>query len=113
MAVKNTETRNYDVEYDTLCNLFRNQDFSKCIDADYIEEAIIRNYIEFRYVRKTNISRYGRNFFIKVEKADEDITSVSVTTQSRKVTVLFDTSWKKEVTKVFDMIDILLKNKSN
>jgi hypothetical protein len=32
-----------------------------------------------------------------------------VTTQSRKVTVLFDTAWKKEVNKAFGFIDMLLR----
>lgn len=109
MAVKNTQTKNYDVSYDTLCNLFRNQDFRKCMDADYIEEAIISDYVEFRYIRKTTPFRYGRNFFIKVKKTGENTSSVSVTTQSRKVTVLLDTSWKKEVTQVFNFIDVLLR----
>lgn len=90
-----------------------NRDFSKCIDANYIEQAVISDYVEFRYVRKTNflkrIDDYGRNFFIKVEKIDENTTSVSVTTQSRKITVLHDSNWQKEVTKVFDFIDILLR----
>ena len=113
MAVKNTKTKQYDVEYDTMCALLRNPDFSKCLDANYIEEAILSDGVEFRYVRKTNLLKriddYGRNYFIKVNKKENGLTSVSISTQSRKVTVMIDTNWKKEVDKAFSFIDILLR----
>lgn len=113
MAVKNTKTRNYEIEYNTMCSLLRNPDFSKCLGVNYIEQAILSDCVEFRYVRKTDFLKrmddYGRNYFIRVKKIGENVTSVSVTTQSRKITVLHDSNWVREVDKVFEFIDILLR----
>lgn len=109
MAVKNTQTKEYNVPFETMRALLRKPEFSTLMDAPFIEEAILSDGVEFRYIRKTDIvRRYGRNYFIKLQKVDDNTTSVAVTTQSRKVTVLFDTSWKREVTKVFNYMDILL-----
>lgn len=113
MAIKNTASKNYNVDFETICDVLRNPDYSTCLDATYIEEAILSDGVEFRYVRKTNllkrINDYGRNFFIKITKESEKITNVAITTQSRKVTVLVDTNWKQEVDKAFSVIDILLR----
>lgn len=109
MAVKNTRARIYHCAFDRMCEILRSSDFSKCIDADFIEEAILSDGVEFRYVRKTDITRYGRNFFIKVKKTEDNATHVAVTTQSRKVTVLFDTAWKKEAERIFSLMDALLR----
>ena len=109
MAVKNTMSKNYTVDYEKIYSALRSSDFSKLLNVSFIEEAIIADEREFRYQRKTDIIRYyGRNFFIKVKELGEGEVCVFVTTQSRKVTVLFDTSWKLEAEKVFNILDVLL-----
>ena len=110
MAVKNTAMKDYNVSFDKICNALRCEDFIKCLAADLTEEVILGDAREFRYVRKTDIVRYyGRNYFVKVTPKGEDSVNVAVTTQSRKVTVLFDTAWKTEVDKIFAYIDLLIR----
>ena len=108
MAVKNSMTRTYTESADAIFRVLKSPDFSKCIDAAFYEEAILPDGNEFRYKRLTTATRYGRNFFILVKAAGEEVT-VSVTTQSRKVTVLFDTAWKRETTRAFEFLDMLLR----
>ena len=109
MAVKNTMSKTYPVDCEKIYAALRSPDFSKLLNAPFIEEAIIADEREFRYQRKTDMIRYyGRNFFIRVKETGEGEVCVSVTTQSRKVTVLLDTSWKPEAEKVFNILDVLL-----
>lgn len=109
MAVKNSMAKVYTLPADVICGILRSPDFSKCLDATFIEEAIQPDGIEFRYIRKTVATRYGRNFYIKVKRISEQEAGVSVTTQSRKVTVLFDTAWKREATRAFEFVELLLR----
>lgn len=108
MAVKNTKVQDYTMPFETVCAVLRRSDFSKLLDAQFIEEAITPDGREFRYQKKTTLMRYGRNYFVNVKMIGENHTSVAVTTQSRKVTVLIDTSWEKEVTGIFNIMDVLL-----
>ncbi len=109
MAIKNTKTKNYEIEYEKICNILRCPDFSKCLDAAFIEEAILSDAVEFRFIRKSTLWSYGRNYFIKVRKIAENSTDVSITVQSRKVTVLIDPNWEQEADKAYNFIEILLK----
>ncbi len=109
MAVKNTTDKIYTVSAEALYSVLRDPDFSRCIDAELIEEAIMADGVEFRFVRKTTMQRYGRNYYIKVRKLAEAECDVAVMTQSRKVTVLFDIQWKDEVQKVYGFVDMLLR----
>lgn len=111
MAVKNTDIKTYNISSEEISAILKSTDFSKCLDADFIEEAILSDGHEFRYQKKTNAFKYGRNYFVKIKETGENKTSVSVTTQSRKITVLFDPLWKKEVEKVFYFIDMLSRRK--
>ena len=111
MAVKNTSTKNYAVSFDDISAVLRSPDFCKCMDAEFLEEAILPSSVEFRYKRKSTVTAYGRNYFIAVKSLDKNLVNVAVTTQSRKVTVLLDTSWKKEVEKAFGFIEMLLRRK--
>ena len=109
MAVKNEMKRIYPQSAEAIGQVLRHPDFSQCLDVTYIEEAITPEGTEFRYTRKTDMSRYGRNYFIKLVTLADGQTEVTVTTQSRKVTVLWDIPWKKEVEKAFGFIDMLLR----
>ena len=109
MAVKNTSERVYSSSWEDVCRVLRNPDFSQCINADFLEEAILADGTEFRFVRKTTMTRYGRNYNVKVKKLTESEVSIAVTTQSRKITVLIDPQWKEEVNRVFGFIDMLLR----
>lgn len=109
MAVKNTSAKTYTAPYEDICAVLRSPDFSLCMEAEFIEEAILSDGVEFRLRRKTDITRYGRNYFIKVKKTGENQAEVAATIQSRKVTVLLDTSWKKEAEKVFNFLNMLLR----
>lgn len=109
MAVKNSMTKIYDVPFYNICAVLRQPDFSQCVDAVLVEEAILPDGVEFRFVRKTTMTRYGRNYFVRLVKVNDEQTSVTITTQSRKYTVLWDTSWKNEVNRTFGFIDLLLR----
>ena len=109
MAVKNTAERVYNVSWEDICRVLRNPDFSQCIDAEFLEQAIMPDGTEFRFVRKTTLTRYGRNYNVKVKKLTDTEVNVAVMTQSRKVTVLIDPQWKAEVNRIFGFIDMLLR----
>lgn len=109
MAVKNALKRIYPQSVEIIGQVLRNPDFSQCLDAKFLEEAIMADGTEFRYIRETTMSRYGRNYFIKLAKLPDGQTEVTVTTQSRKVTVLWDTAWKKEAERTFGFLDMLLR----
>lgn len=91
--------------------ILRSSKFATLIEAEFIEEVKLQkntDCIEFRYVRKTTPLRYGRNYFISVPQIDGDITTVTITTQSRKVTVLIDNAWKYSVDRVISVLEALL-----
>lgn len=111
MAIKKTMGRTYNVSIEKIRTALRNPYFSQCLDATFKEEAILSDGIEFRYIRKSDWSRYGRNYFVKVKKNQDGRTDVEVTTQSRKVTVLFDPNWEKEVEKIYGIINMLIEKK--
>ena len=111
MAIKNSKQQEIKANYNVVMEILRSPKFATLIDATFTEEAKTQNginCIEFRYVKKTTMLRYGRNFFIVVPQVDEDTTNVTVTTQSRKVTVLLDTQWKSSVDHVFNVLNALL-----
>ena len=109
MAVKNELKRSYPQSAEVIAQVLRHPDFAQCLDARFLEEAIMADGTEFRYIRETTMTRYGRNYFIKLVKLSDGQTEVTVTTQSRKVTVLWDTAWKKEVERTFGFLDMLLR----
>lgn len=109
MAIKNTEVKEYTIASKEICSVLRSPEFVQCMRADFVEEAILSDAIEFRFRRMTDWTRYGRNYFIKVKSDGKNGSVVSVTTQSRKLTVLIDTQWRKEVAAAFGFIDMLLK----
>lgn len=110
MAVKNQSQKTYCVPLDTISKILLNPDFCQCLGVEYIEAATYPDgAVEFRYKRKTTMTRYGRNYFVKIKKLGENQSEVTVATQSRKVTVLFDTQWKEEVQKTFGFIDMFLR----
>lgn len=110
MAVKNSLSKEYRMNYKSVMDTLRNPKFAALIEAELLEEAKTATYVEFRYTRKTSIAhnRYGRNFFIKVPQVDGNTTAVTITTQSRKVTVLLDTVWQSEVKRVFTALEAML-----
>ena len=40
MAVKNTDVKTYNISSEEISAILKSADFSKCLDADFIEEAI-------------------------------------------------------------------------
>lgn len=113
MAIKNTEVRVLTAAYEQVCQVLRSSDFQTCLGAPFIEEAIVPDAVEFRYQRLTSWKKYGRNYFVKLKKLDDNRTEVAVTTQSRKVTVLWDIAWKDETDKIFNYLLILLRNSNS
>ena len=109
MAIKNTAIKDYEVSCEKLYEILRGEDFSKLLQADFLEEAILPESHEFRFVRKTDWKRYGRNYFVDVKAKDENVSSVAVTVQSRKVTVLLDPLWEEEVKKIYAYLDVLVR----
>ena len=116
MAVKNSLEKQLSANCNIVMDILRNPKFSALIEADFVEEAKTAfskegktaTCIEFRYVRKTTPLRYGRNFFINVPQTDGDTTTVTVTTQSRKVTVVLDTVWQSEVKRVVTALEAMI-----
>ena len=111
MAVKNSKKKELHANYDVVMELLRSPKFATLIDAKFTEEVKTQkgdNCIEFRYVKKTTLLNYGRNFFIEVPQIDGDTTTVTITTQSRKVTVLLDTVWESSVNRVISVLEALL-----
>lgn len=88
--------------------VLRNPRFPQLLDVEMIEEAKLADGIEFRYGRKTTWQRWGRNYFLKVSRA-EDGTVITVTIQSRKRTVLFDPAWKQEAEKALNRLEVLME----
>lgn len=113
MAIKNTESRVITATYEQVCQILRSSDFQTCLDATFVEEALLPDAVEFRYQRLTSWKKYGRNYFVKLKKLDDNRTEVAVTTQSRKVTVLWDIAWKDETDKIFNYLLILLRNSNS
>lgn len=109
MAVKNGAKKIYTETEEALFSVLKSQDFCQCMDVELYEQAIVPDGHEFRYRRKTSMTRYGRNYFAKVSKTENGEQEVTVTTQSRKVTVLLDPMWKQEVERMFGFIDMLLR----
>ena len=111
MAVKNSKQKEFIANYNVIMDILRNPKFATLIDAKFVEEVKTPqnpDCIEFRYVKKMTLMDYGRNFFILVPQIDGDTTTVTVTTQSRKVTVLIDTVWESSVNRVFTVLEALL-----
>ena len=107
MAVKKGESKIYNLNHTLIAEIIKDERFQRTIDAEFIEEAITPQKHEFRFIRKTTAARYGRNIFISINDAGNNSTTVNATVQSRKITVLIDTSWKKEVERIFSALDIL------
>ena len=78
MALKQKQSKNYAVSYETLCSILRNPKISEILEAEFKEEAKMSNAIEFRYTRKTTLTKYGRNFYVKIESIDEKNSVVTV-----------------------------------
>lgn len=111
MAVKNSKKKELNANYNVVMELLRSPKFATLIDAKFTEEVKIptrTDCIEFRYVKKTTLFNYGRNFFIEVPQIEGDTTTVTITTQSRKVTVLFDTYWESSVNRIISVLEALL-----
>ena len=111
MAVKNSKQKTFNVNYNVIMDLLRSKKFATLIDAKFTEEVVTANNadcVEFRYVKKMTLMDHGRNFFISVPKVDGDTTTVTFTTQSRKVTVLVDTVWSSAVDRVITVLEALL-----
>lgn len=111
MAVKNSKKKELNANYSVIMEILRSPKFATLIDSKFTEEAKTQNgdnSIEFRYVKKLSLFDHGRNFFITVPQIDGDTTTVTITTQSRKVTVLIDTVWESSVNRVFTVLEALL-----
>lgn len=108
MAVKNSKKKTLNANYNTIMEILRNPKFATLINANLNEEAKTATCVEFRYIRKTSPLLYGRNFFIGVPQENGDTTTVTVTTQSRKPTVLLDTVWVSEVERVISVLEALI-----
>ena len=111
MAVKNSLEEVFNAPCDVVMDVLRNPNFATLIDAEFIEEAKTASYLEFRYIRKTTLTRYGRNFFIRVNQAESNKTNVTIITQSRKVTILFDSMWRSEIKHISSALNILIQSK--
>ena len=111
MAVKNSINKEIHINHNVVMEILRSSNFATLIEAEYIEEAKTATCIEFRYVRKMSLSDHSRNFFIGVSPVDDETTMITITTQSRKPTVLFDTGWQAKVDRVAKVLEILLESK--
>ena len=100
--------KEFNANYNTVMDVLRNPKFAALIESELAEEAKTATCIEFRYVRKMSLTTYGRNFFVSVPMIDGNSTTVTVTTQSRKVTVLLDTVWQSEVKRVITALEAML-----
>ena len=112
MAVKNKKSKGYAVSYDSLCSILRNPKVANGLEAKLMNEVTMPDGIEFQFVKAPIevklSSAYGRNYFVKLQRINDNNTNVTVATQSRKPTVLLDTLWLNEVNKVFLIIDTLI-----
>lgn len=109
MAIKNSMTKSYAQNIEHIKCALRDPRFSRLLEASFLEEAITPEWVEFRYVRKTDASRYGRNYFVQVRPDAAGMTAVTAVIQSRKVTVLIDPKWKQEADRVYSCLDVLLE----
>ena len=109
MAVKNDITKNYSYPLETVIAALRHPKFGGLLDAPLKEEAKDAEGVEFRFIRKSDAARYGRNYFVRPTSAADGSTDVKVIIQSRKVTVLLDPKWKNEAERVFNALDVMLE----
>ncbi len=111
MAVKNSKSKTLNANYRVVMELLRSLKFATLIEAKFIEEVKTQknaDCIEFRYIKKMSLLDHGRNFFIIVPQIDGDTTTVTITTQSRKITVLIDTVWESSIDRVISVLEALL-----
>ena len=109
MAVKNQQTKNLPLPAAAIAEKLRSAQFGVALDADFVSEAHPGEGVyRFLYVRKTTARRYGRNYTITLTDIGNGTSNIEVVTQSRKVTVLFDTQWRQEVARVFTITEQLL-----
>ena len=108
MAVKNSLKKEFNVNYNVIMEILRTPKFATLIEAELVEEAKTENHIEFRYARKTTLTSYGRNYFVTVPQIDGETTTVTITTQSKKKTVLVDIVWLSEAKRVSSVIEALI-----
>ncbi len=116
MAVNHFETRSCSYTTEALFEALRSETYSKLIDAKFVREyknADQPNTTVFRYERYTTMMRYGRNYEVAITPKEDGTTDVGISTQSRKVTVLFDPEWKKEVEKCFVQLGLLIRSSQN
>ena len=109
MAVKNQQTKNLPHSAALIAEKLRSARFGEALEADFVsEEHPAEGIYRFLYVRKTTARRYGRNYTITLTDIGNGTANMAVMTQSRKVTVLFDTQWRQEVARVFTITGELL-----
>ena len=111
MAVRNSKQKVLNANYNVVMDLLRSPKFATLIDAKFTEEAKTQkneNCIEFRYAKRMTLLDHGRYFYIEVPQIDGDTTTITVTTKSRKATVLLDTQWESSVNRVISVLEALL-----
>ena len=111
MAVKHHKTKTYPYSKEAFFAVLNDSRFCKMFESELSEEAKTADGIEFRFVKKTNVAKHGRNYNITVTDGESGSTKVTVTTQSRKVTVLWDPLWEKEVDHIFSILETFIELK--
>ena len=112
MAVKHQKTKTFPYSKDAFFAVLSDARFYKTLEAKLLEEAKTANGIEFRFYTKTSYQKYGRNFTVTVAGASDANSKITVSTQSRKVTVLWDPLWEKEVNRIFSVIETFIELKN-
>ena len=108
MAVTNQITKNVPYAASNIAAVVRDARFGQQLEADFVSEEPTANGYRFFYARKSTLHRYGRNYKVTLADVGNGTCNITVLTQSRKVTVLFDPKWRDEVGKVFTIIESLL-----
>ena len=114
MAVKHSIDVYLPANYQVVMDVLRRPQFATLIEAKFTEAvkpAGTVNCIEFRYVTRMTLLDHARNFFITVPQSDGNTTKVTITTQSRKVTVLVDSPWRSKVERVSQVLQALIPGK--
>ncbi len=110
MAVKNQLTKHSEYPSEAFLNALADPVFAQTIQAELVSKTEAPQGTTFRFEKKSDWKRWGRNFEITVTDRNDNTTNIYLVTQCRKVTVLWDIGWKEKVESIFNILEIMAKS---
>ena len=110
MAVKNQLTKHSAYPATAFLQALADPAFAQTIQAEFISKTETPQGTTFRFEKKSDWKRWGRNFEITVMDRSDNSANIILLTQCRKVTVLWDIGWKEKVESIFNILEIMAKS---